>query len=100
MKVPPTDSRAAYDKKQSPILVTLIGLLVAYMPQYIHKILGLLRVQLGPEGPPSVILWNWLSVVLLTAYIIVIERKSLASILLVRPKPGLDRACIFLDDGN
>jgi membrane protease YdiL (CAAX protease family) len=96
MKVPPTDSRAAYDKKQSPILVTLIGLLVAYMPQYIHKILGLLRVQLGPEGPPSVILWNWLSVVLLTAYIIVIERKSLASILLVRPKiKDLIWACIF-----
>lgn len=96
MTVSPTNSRVVSDKKQSPILVTFIGLLIAYLPQYLHKILNLLRVQLGPEGPPAVILWNWLSVVLLTTYIIVIERKSLASILLARPKiKDLAWACLF-----
>ena len=58
-------------------MVTLVGLLIAYLPQYIHRILGLLGMQFGPEGPPSVILWNWLSVALLTGYIIVIEGKIL-----------------------
>ena len=76
-------------------MVTLVGLLIAYLPQYIHRILGLLGMQFGPEGPPSVILWNWLSVALLTAYIIAIEGKNLASILLVRPK-AKDLAWAFI----
>ena len=86
MKISTTNPRTTFDKKPSPMLVTLVGLLIAYLPQYIHRVLGILRIHFGPEGPPSVILWNWLSVVLLAVYIVVIERRSLASILLVRPK--------------
>lgn len=80
-----TDSKAASDRNPQHVLVTFGGLLIAYLPKYIHRILHFFDIQLGPPGPPSVILWNWLSVVLLIAYIFLIERRSLASILLVRP---------------
>ncbi len=67
------------------ITVIIVGLAIAYLPQYIHTILNTLRVTIGPEGPPSVILWNWLAVSLLVLYILFIERRRLTSILLIRP---------------
>lgn len=96
-----TNSNMAFGKKPLHILVTLVGLLISYLPRYIHRILDLLEVQLDPEGPPSVILWNWLSVALLAAYVIAVERRSLASILLVRPKTkDLEWSCIFWGIGT
>jgi uncharacterized protein len=70
--------------RHGAIIVT--GLAIAYLPSYIHKIMNALGVQVGPEGPPSVLIWNWLAVTLLIAYIIFVERQRLASILLVKPK--------------
>ncbi|TCL63357.1 CAAX prenyl protease-like protein [Hydrogenispora ethanolica] len=84
------------DKNWSHRFVIVVGLSIAYLPGYIHKILNLFGTRFGPEGPPSVILWNWLSVLVLTLYIIVIERRGLASIRLARPtKKDLEWACIF-----
>lgn len=81
-----TGSRGTASKKRSPIMLALAGLLIAYLPQYVDRILDWFGIQLGLEGPPSVIVWNWLAVGLLTAFIIGVERRSLASILLGRPQ--------------
>lgn len=68
------------------VLITAVGLAIAYLPSYVHKIMNITGFQVGPDGPPSVIIWNWLAVGLLLAYIIYVERQRLASILLVKPK--------------
>ncbi len=62
------------------------GLLIAYSPSYIGPLLGWMGVNIGPSGPQSILLWNWLAVGTLVAYILFVERKRLASILLIRPK--------------
>ncbi len=67
------------------VIVIIIGLAIAYLPQYIHTILNGLGVTIGLEGPPSIVLWNWLAVGILVIYILFIERRQLASILLIRP---------------
>lgn len=78
------------------LLVVFMGLLIAYFPKYINKVLNRLGLQFGPEGPPSVILWNWLAVIILIVFITVIERRNLSTIMLVRPqKRDLEWACIF-----
>lgn len=66
-------------------IVIAVGLAIAYLPSYIHKILNWAGIQVGPDGPPSVMIWNWISVALLLSYIVYVERKQLASILLVKP---------------
>jgi uncharacterized protein len=65
------------------VIVIIVGLAIAYLPQYIRTLLNGLTI--GPEGPASTILWNWLAVALLVIYIVWIERRQLASILLTRP---------------
>ncbi|XVH33310.1 lysostaphin resistance A-like protein (plasmid) [Haloferacaceae archaeon DSL9] len=65
--------------------VVLIGLLIAYFPNYISRVLRLTGLEVGPQGPPSVILWNWVAVGLLLCYIFRIEGRGLSSIQLTRP---------------
>ncbi len=67
------------------LLLVAVGLAIAYLPSYIIKIFNILNVQIGPDGPPAALIWNWLAVILLLAYILVIERRRLASILLTKP---------------
>lgn len=94
MKDVPTSTQKQYNSLH--LLVVFFGLLIAYFPKYINKVLNLLGLQIGPDGPPSVILWNWVAVVVLIVFITVIERRTLATILLVRPqKKDLEWACIF-----
>lgn len=52
---------------------------------YISPVLRWVGIDLGPQGPPSVLLWNWLAVVVLVAYVLTIEGRGLDSILLTRP---------------
>lgn len=68
------------------IITILVGLAIAYLPSYIHKLMNWTGIQVGPDGPPSVMIWNWLAVALLLGYIAYVERRQLASILLVKPK--------------
>lgn len=64
----------------------LAGLAVAYSPQYINPLLRSLGVDWSfIQGPPSVLLWNWLAVGVLAILILAVERRSLASIGLRRP---------------
>lgn len=67
------------------LIVIIIGLAIAYLPKYVLTILNGLEITIGPEGPASIILWNWLAVGILVVYILFIERRRLASILLIRP---------------
>jgi hypothetical protein len=66
-------------------LVVIFGLVIAYLPSYIHRIMAWANVRIGPTGPASTLLWNWLAVALLLCYIGYVERRPIASILLVKP---------------
>lgn len=64
----------------------VLGLLIAYSPSYINILLGWAGVDWAViKGPPSVILWNWLAVAILVAFILYAERRGLASIAMRRP---------------
>lgn len=64
----------------------LLGLAIAYSPSYINIVLGKAGVDWELiKGPPSVILWNWLAVVVLLVFVIKVERRELGSIALRRP---------------
>jgi uncharacterized protein len=77
-------------------LIVLIGLAIAYSPTYITRVLRSLGVQYESQGPPSVILWNWLVVGLLVAFVFFIEKRDLASLRLDRPSwQDLEWAFIF-----
>jgi len=68
------------------VLLFAVGLAIIYLPSYIHRVMDVLDVQIGPVGPPSVILWNWLAVALLLGLVLYIERKRLSSISIKRPQ--------------
>ena len=74
--------------KSTPQKVLLfgLGLLIIYLPTYVHKVMDALGVQIGPDGPPSVMLWNWLAASMLIGYILYIERQRLSSISLTKPQ--------------
>lgn len=70
-------------------VLTFIGLTIAFLPLYANRIVAVAGVDAEFfGGPPSVLLWNWLAVGLLTVFILRFERYSLASVGLLRPKPG------------
>jgi len=83
-----TPTRIASHRKSGrlPCWIILLGLAIAYSPGQLNR----LAAWLGAEwtwmrGPPSVLVWNWLVVAVLAAYIFLVERRGLASIGLVRP---------------
>lgn len=83
MKAQPEDRRL-------PWWILLLGLGIAYSPNFLNRI----AVVLGAEwewlrGPQSVLVWNWAVVLLLFAFIVLVERRGLASIGLSRPG-GMD----------
>lgn len=61
---------------------TLItGLLLVYgLLWHLQVLLGWLGLQLGPKGPPSIMIWNWIAVIGTVCYIRLVERRSLDSI--------------------
>lgn len=61
------------------------GLAIAYSPSYLPRLLRRAGVELGLQGPPSVIVWNWLAVGVLLAFVLVVEGRGLASLALKRP---------------
>lgn len=65
--------------------IIIIGLLIAYIPNYISHVSRLTGIEFGPQGPPSVILWNWAVVGILLAYIFQVEGRGLTSIRFTRP---------------
>jgi len=74
------------DFRRSSWLIMLVGLAIAYGPQYINPVLRNLGVQWSfIQGPPSALLWNWLAVAALGAIIFFAERQDLSSIGLRRP---------------
>src|SRR5262245_30847656 len=64
--------------------VALVGLAIAYSPSYVGPLLRSAGAG-GASGPRSVLVWNWLAVGALLVFMARVERRSLASIGLVRP---------------
>jgi hypothetical protein len=77
--------KAFFTSKIKYIFIIALGLIIVYLPSYIHRLMAWVDVRIGPSGPASVMIWNWLAVVLLLGFIIYIERRRLASILLQKP---------------
>lgn len=73
----------------------LVGLAIAYSPNYIARVFRWAGVRWGLQGPPSVIMWNWIAVGILLAYMFRVEGRGLDSILLTRP----DRRDVLLAIG-
>jgi uncharacterized protein len=66
-------------------LLVVIGLAIAYSPSYVNILLRWAGITLGLQGPPSVILWNWLAVGILLIFILRVEKRGFDSIALTRP---------------
>jgi membrane protease YdiL (CAAX protease family) len=66
-------------------LVIIVGLLLAYLPNYLPSFAQSLGITIIPDNPTAVLIWGWLAVGLLVAYIFSVERKNLSSIRLVKP---------------
>lgn len=69
----------------SRLLLTLAGLAICYFPSYVGPLTRLLNIDTGLSGPPSIIVWNGLAVAALLAFVLLVERRPLASLLITRP---------------
>ncbi len=65
--------------------LTMLGLVIAYSPNYVNIALRWAGVNLGLQGPPSVLIWNWVAVALLLAFIARVEKRGFESISLTKP---------------
>ncbi len=72
------------ESKNSGTLI--LGILLVYgLFWHLQVIFGWFGIQFGPEGPPSVLIWNWIAVAGAAVFIIFIEKRSWNSIGLNRP---------------
>lgn len=77
---------AAPDRRPRVALPVLAGgLVLAYAPVVLPGLLRRLGLVELPWGPANALVWNWLAVGALVAYVVRIERLPLASLRLVRP---------------
>lgn len=65
--------------------VVIIGLFLAYLPYYGGEVLEALGPNRPSAGPFAVVSLNWVAVGLLLLFVIAIERRPLASLLLTKP---------------
>jgi membrane protease YdiL (CAAX protease family) len=66
--------------------IALAGLAIAYSPSWLNRVVGWTGVDWDwLRGPPSVLVWNWLAVGALFAFILGVERRDARSIRLVKP---------------
>ncbi|PWB97613.1 CPBP family intramembrane glutamic endopeptidase [Salinibacterium hongtaonis] len=66
--------------------VSLVGLLVAYSPMWLPRLRDALGVELGFGGPASSIVWNVLAAAILMAFVLLVEKRPLASIGMRKPR--------------
>ncbi|MCH8552222.1 MAG: CPBP family intramembrane metalloprotease [Natronospirillum sp.] len=72
--------------RRLPWWVILLGLAIAYSPNYLNRIARWLGAEwhwMG--GPQSVLVWNWAVMLVLLLFILVVERRGLSSIGLRKP---------------
>ncbi len=67
-------------------VISIVGIALAYSPMWLPRVVE--AVGIVPEfgGPASSIVWNVLAVVPLLAYVLIVERRPLASLGLRRPR--------------
>ncbi|QOC22919.1 CPBP family intramembrane metalloprotease [Wenzhouxiangella sp. AB-CW3] len=77
--------------------ITLIGLLIAYSPLYVIKVLEHLGASWQLiQGPQAVLVVNWLAVLVLFVFMFTVETRPLSSISFRRPNAGdIQWALIF-----
>ncbi len=78
------------------LLAVLVGLAICYFPTYVNPLLRLFEIELGFEGPASIIVWNWLAVAAILALVIFVERRPFSSILIKRPNAKDIETALFL----
>lgn len=67
-------------------LLSIVGIAIAYSPMWLPRLGEAVGIVPEFRGPASSILWNVLAVVPLLAYVLIVERRSLASLGLRRPR--------------
>lgn len=77
---PPTKARP-----RVAVSVLLGGLALAYSPAFLPGLARSAGILDLPWGPANVLVWNWLAVAALLAYVAWVERLPLASLRLTRP---------------
>lgn len=84
---PPRDAptRPSAERPRVPVPVLAGGLALAYAPVYLPGMARTAGVVDLPWGPANVLVWNWLAVGALLAYVRWVERLPLASLRLTRP---------------
>ncbi len=80
-----SDLTVSKDRSARTVGIVVVGLLIAYFPNYINPILRLFDIPLPLGGPPSIILWNWIAVIILALYIVYVEHEKLTSIRMAKP---------------
>ncbi|TVS11105.1 MAG: CPBP family intramembrane metalloprotease [Wenzhouxiangella sp.] len=80
-----TDPPTRQDRRL-PWWIILLGLAIAYSPNFLNRLARLFGAD-WPwlAGPQSVLVWNWIVVLVLFAFIFLVERRGLQSISLKRP---------------
>lgn len=82
------DGTRMMEARKDPLTLILGLLLVCGLLWHLQIFLGWVGFRLGPDGPPSVMIWNWFAVIGALGFILFVERRSLASIGLRRPDKG------------
>jgi membrane protease YdiL (CAAX protease family) len=83
--VPPSPKRRTTRARRTMWPIVLGGLGIAYSPMWLPTVAEMSGIRLDAEGPASVIPWNILGVVALLVWLLVVERRDLASIGMTRP---------------
>lgn len=76
----------AHGQSRLPWWVIVLGLVIAYSPMFLNRLAQLFGARwawLG--GPQSILVWNWAVAVVLIAFVLLVERRRLASIGFRRP---------------
>lgn len=66
--------------------VALGGIAIAYSPMWLPRVRDAIGIDAEPGSPASSILWNVLAVAALLGYVLLVERRPIASIGLRRPR--------------
>lgn len=86
-------------RRSATWLVALVGIGIAYSPMWAPRVRDLFGVRDPVAGPASSILWNVGAVVALVAYLLLVERRPLASVGLRKPRPKELEWALYLFGG-
>lgn len=74
-----------YGRPRVSLPVLFVGLALAYLPTYLPSLARTVGIEIPLPGPARNIVWQWLAVGLLLAYVFRVEKLDWSSLRLVKP---------------